>query len=129
MNVPGQERPLLITKLLNCNSDFAIYCLQCPCNHLYVGSTIKKAKLQVLEHMRAIAKNDRTYPVARHFNEKHSGNRDLLHFFCVDRIPPNPRGGDCVRKLRQLESRYIIRLETKAPGGLNQDEELAIHLG
>ena len=108
---------------------YVVYCFQCPCDLIYIGTTIKKALCRVLEHMRAIAKQDVTYPVARHFSAAHNSDRNLLRFYCIDRVPPNVRGGDRTRKLRQLELCYIIRLQTKAPGGLNMDEELAVHLG
>ena len=128
VEVPGQSKPMLFNKMMNCNTDFVVYCLECPCGKKYVGSTIKKAKCRVLEHMRAIAKNDQTYPVARHYFEFHRGNRDLVSFFCLDRVDVNPRGGDRVRLLRQMESRFILLLNSKTPEGLNVEEELAVHI-
>ena len=128
VEVLGQSKPMSINKMMNCNTDFVVYCLECPCGMKYVGSTIKKAKCRILEHMRAIAKNDQAYPVARHYFEFHRGNRDLVSFFCIDRVEANPRGGDRVRLLRQMESRYILLLNTKIPEGLNAEEELVVHI-
>ncbi|XP_078525602.1 uncharacterized protein LOC144798546 [Lissotriton helveticus] len=118
-----------IKHFITCSSQFVVYCLVCPCGLRYIGSTIKELKLRILEHQRAIEKVDISYPVARHFAEEHSKDRKLLRFFGLDMVPPNVRGGDRLRRLRRLESRYIVDLSTKQPGGLNSGEELAYHLG
>lgn len=94
----------------------------------YIGSTIFMAKKRVLEHLWAISNNDPKHPVARHFAEKHFSNTADLSFLILEQIPRNPRGGDRALALRQRESKLIIEFQTKCPGGLNLDEELAIHL-
>ena len=117
-----------IKKFLTCSTDYVVYVLMCPCEKWYVGSTKHPAKRRILEHKRAINKNDHQYPVARHFAEFHQGASSLLRYFILDRVEPDPRGGDRLLRLRQLESRMIIGLDTKQPLGLNIDEELYIHL-
>ena len=126
--VPEKKECAVIKKLMNCNTDYVVYCLECPCGKQYIGSTIKKARFRILEHMRAIANKDRTYPVARHYETSHNSNRDLVSYYCLDRVELNPRQGDRTLLLRQLESRYIILLRTKMPRGLNIGEELSVHL-
>ena len=104
-----------------------VYALECPCKKLYIGSTIHKANKQVLEHLRAIGNKDPTYSMAWHFSE-HYSNRDLLSFFVIDHVPVNERGGKRTLKLRKLESKYIIELETKGELGWNMEEEIRMHL-
>ena len=122
----GQTVP--ISKYLTCLSDYCVYVLMCPCGLMYVGSTIFATKKRILEHRRAIVHSDVTYPVARHFASCHNANPEGLSFCSVDRVPPLRRGGDREGRLRILESRYILRLGTKSPHGLNKDEELIVHI-
>ena len=118
----------VIDKHLTFLSDFCVYVLICPCRLMYVGSTIFATKKRVLEHRRAIVHNDPTYPVARLFSASHNGNPEGLAFLAIDRVPPLRRGGDREKRLRILESKYILRLGTKSPQGLNKDEELVVHV-
>ena len=117
-----------INKFLTCTSDHVVYALICPCLLWYVGSTKHPAKHRVLEHRRAITNNDAQYPVARHFALLHNSDPAQLKYFILDRVERMPRGGDRLLALRKLESKYIIGLNTKAPAGLNIDEELVVHL-
>lgn len=128
-NIPETNIRKQINKFITCGTTHVVYCLQCPCGLNYIGSTIHPLKIRVLEHLRAIEKNDVQYPVARHFAEIHSSSRNLLQFYGLDTIQAHERGGDRIRQLRRLESRYIIDLQTKTPKGMNGGEELATHLG
>lgn len=40
----GPKARRKINRLLNCNSEFTVYCLECPCPKRYVGSTIHPMK-------------------------------------------------------------------------------------
>lgn len=113
--IPAMVNPKRIRKFLTCTTPYTIYCLICLCGLRYVGSTIHPTKIRILEHMRAITNGNETYPVARHFNKENHRNRDLLSYYCIDHVPVNPRGGDRILRLRRLESRYIIDLQTKIP--------------
>ena len=126
--LPGSTQPMPIKKYMTCNTDHVVYCITCPCKKTYIGSTTKKAKCRILEHMRAISNKDFSYPVSRHFAENHKSDRGQLQFFCLDTVDKMFRGGDRVKKLRRLESRYIIALDSKFPIGLNMAEELISHL-
>ena len=127
--VPYQTKPKEIKQFLTSRSDYDIYVLQCPCKTRYVGSTIHPVKKRVLEHMTAIDQNDPDYPVARHFSTEHFQDRNSLTFFAVERISVQSRGGNGTLIHRRKESKYILDLETKQPGGLNTEEELRVHLG
>ena len=128
ITVPATTRIHVIKKWYTCNTTHCVYCLTCPCDLWYIGSTIHTARKRVLEHLRAIKTNDKNYPMANHFFDKHKSNANLLKFFVVDDIPPSIRGGDRVGNLRKLESRYIIDFQTMQPTGHNKDEELHVHL-
>ena len=103
-------RLITINKFLTCSSDYVIYALICPCDKWYVGSTKHPAKRRVLEHKRAIRNNDAQYPVARHYAKFHGSDDALLRYLVLDRVPVNPRGGDRLLVLRQLESLHTRSL-------------------
>lgn len=74
--------------------------------------------MRILQHLRARVNNDHTYPVARHFKEVHNNNLQHLTYFVIDNVPTSRRGCNCEKLLRQLESQYILELNSKTPGGL-----------
>lgn len=47
----------------------------------------------------------------------------------IFRVVATPRGGDREKQLRIMDSKYIILLETKNPFGLNEEEDLFVHIG
>lgn len=122
--VPTQFRSsrIVINQRLSCRTDHAVYVLSCDCGLRYVGSTKLQVHMRILQHRRAIVNSDPTYPVARHFKEAHNNLNHLRYF--IDCVPPLRRGGNREKILRQLESRYILLLNSKAPTGLNLSEDL-----
>ncbi|KAJ1171762.1 hypothetical protein NDU88_003620 [Pleurodeles waltl] len=86
------------------NTCFAHWMIHlCPCDKCYIGSTIHKAKKRMLEHMRSITREDKTYPIERHFAQDHEKNINLLKFCVLDNIPIHMRGGNREQELRRLE--------------------------
>lgn len=75
---------------------------------MYIGSTKHMVHIRILQHLRAIARDDKTYPVARHNHEKHGGKANDLVYYVIDSVPSNMRGGNREQKLSRLESQYII---------------------
>lgn len=120
---PFTENPIKIKKNLTCRTEYVVYVLGCPCGLQYVGSTKLQAHKRILQHMRAISNNDHAYPMARHFKESHNNNLRKLTYFLIDAIPQSKRGGDQESKLRRLETKYIIELDTRIPNGHNSSED------
>lgn len=117
-----------IQELITCKSQYTIYLIECPCPLKYVGSTICELKKRVLENVRAKTNKDRNNSVAKHMELHHNGDWKTLKFFGLETVPPNPRGGNRGKILRQKESRHILKMRMMMPYGLNQSEELYIHL-
>lgn len=102
--------------------------IECDCGQKYVGSTIcPLKKKRILEHIRAVKNKDTAYATAKHMMTCKNGNWLAMCYYGIDAIQLNERGGNRMKRLRQLESRYIIKLKTKTPGGMNYDE-LFVHL-
>lgn len=121
-------RKIQITHSITCTTQFVVYVIQCCCGQMYIGSTVCTLKKRILEHIRAIKNKDLNYATANHILACQKGDWHCMTFFGLDSVPQHERMGDSTKKLRQLESKYIIRLRTKSPFGMNNDEEYYVHL-
>ncbi|OCT78593.1 hypothetical protein XELAEV_18029680mg [Xenopus laevis] len=114
-----------------CTPTFVVYVLKCPCGMLYVGKTIRPVNIRIKEHKNAIRnyKAD-TYsdnPVSRHFaNAKH--NVRQMRWKVLEVVPKPDRGGDRNTLLLQREVRWIRRLESTQPKGMNEQLNLICFL-
>lgn len=117
-----------IQKLITCKTQFVVYVIEWPCHLKYVGSTICELKKRILEHVRATIAKDRSNAVAKHMEQAHNSDWKQLRFYNIETVEQHVRGGNRERKLRQRESRQILALRTYMPHGLNQGEELYVHL-
>lgn len=122
------EREFKITQRIDCNSEFVVYYATCPCNYIYVGLTSRKLKVRVREHIHDIerAKDIQPFevitlkPIARHFWKVHNCNSKVLKVKGIDKLNPDGRGGDLKQKLAQLEARWIMKIDSLQPKGLNE---------
>lgn len=121
---PFDDIPIKIKGHHTCRTDHAVYILKCSCDLIYVESTKLQVYARILQHLRAIVNSDSNYPVARHFKAVHSNDLKDLYYFVIDAVPKQIRGGNRERQLRQLESRYIVKLDSKMPNGLNTGDDL-----
>ncbi|OCT76473.1 hypothetical protein XELAEV_18031674mg [Xenopus laevis] len=101
--------------------------LICPCNLIYVGETIQKVKDRFSQHRSTINTGSRTLPVSRHCLELGHTSNDL-RFKVIQHIPPPKRGGNHILELKRAEVKWIDRLGTLSPGGLNKDFDLHLFL-
>ena len=122
----GQDK--LIQEHITCEIDFVVYVLHCDCGKQYVGSTVNKVKLRILQHLRAIKNKDFAYAISKHIWEEHEGRIEKMKYFGAIWIDKPQRGGDRKNLLRRAESRLIMDLGTEIPWGLNNDAELHVHL-
>lgn len=82
---------------------------------MYVGQT--NLKLRVAEHKATIRNGNMDYAIARHYKENGSGTS--LKFTGIERLCPNPRGGNMINQLLRREAFWIHELNTIEPHGLN----------
>ena len=100
----------------------------CPCGLMYVGQTKQNLKLRITEHKAAIRHNNMDYAIARHYKEQNHGAATSLKFIGIEKIEPNPRGGNLINQLLRREAYWIFELKTIEPFGLNETQELSCFL-
>ncbi|CAJ0965458.1 unnamed protein product [Ranitomeya imitator] len=116
-----------IRKHLTCASRGVIYYAKCPCEMIYIGLTTRELKIRVREHIRDIEKAATIEDISilktlpRHFKAHHKCNPRGLIIWGIDQVELGIRGGDLGQVLAQYESRWIFRLGTLTPQGLNEN--------
>ena len=105
---------------VTCHSNNIIYCLSCrTCNKQYVGQTKRKLVERLREHFRSINNHTSTHIVGRHFNlADHRGLASLeVHVLSFIRANPNKPESKLARI--KCELKWIHRLRSFVPKGLN----------
>lgn len=59
-------------------------------------------------------------PVSRHLDLYHRFNTKNAHFYVLEVVPQDPRGGDWNQHILQRESLWIERLNATLRPGLNE---------
>ncbi|XP_053556225.1 uncharacterized protein LOC128647464 [Bombina bombina] len=107
---------------LTCTTTYIVYLLHCPCGLYYVVKTTDDLRTRMANHRSAIRtalkRGESEQPVPRHFVDRQHRVSDLKYTI-IDHIPPLSRGGDRNKLLLQRESRWMYKLETVTPKGLN----------
>ncbi len=61
-------------------------------------------------------------------NFKNHGSAASLRFTGIERVLPNPRGGNMVKQLLRREAFWINELSTIEPFGMNDSQDLSCFL-
>ena len=121
-NVTGET--FKIRPLITCGSDHVTYVLECPCSLQYVGRTTRQLKTRIKEHLANIKKSFPNHSVSRHFASHHGSDPGLCTFYAIDKITRNWRGTHMTRSVSQNEMKWVHRLQTMQPSGLNIELDL-----
>ena len=113
-----------IKPFITCGSDHVTYVLECPCSLQYVGRTTRKLKTRVNENLANIKKSFPNHSVSRHFASHHDSDPGLCTFYAIDKITRNWRGTHMTRSVSQNEMKWVHRLRTMQPSGLNIELDL-----
>ena len=89
-----------------------------------MGRTTRPLRVRTRESIQNIRNGFPKHDLSRHFEEKHHKDPSCLTFYGVDIIKDHWRGGNKKIQVSQNETRWIHRLGSLAPRGLNLD----IHL-
>lgn len=124
-NFAGTDR-YTITHTITCETMGVVYLATCPCGLKYVGMTSRQLKRRIREHVLGIeaAKNeevlDQLKTIPRHFKQFHNSDASGLQVCGIDRVFISKRGGDWRKILAQVECKWIYKLGTVRPQGLNE---------
>jgi hypothetical protein len=105
----------IITQNLSCsvkNAIYIIYCLRCSIK--YVGETGNSVKQRLSQHLSTI-KLKRDTTVSEHFNKPDHSIDDLRFFVLANNTEWS------LEKRRSVESKWINKLNTLKPNGMNTD--------
>ena len=108
-----------IRDFIGCNTEGAVYVLECSCGLQYIGRTKRLLRIRIKEHVKNIEKGFANHSVSRHFAKVHHKDPSHLKFWGIVPYSRPWRGGHKVRALSQLESKYIYNMDTFTPRGLN----------
>lgn len=116
---PKDGTMIQLKSFYNCSSEGVIYAAKCPCPKLYVGKTIRQLRRRVLEHIGDIALN-RERTLARHMRQVHNKEPYQLRFWVIEQPKLGARKGNLDQYLLKTEARWIFRLNSRTPSGLNE---------
>ncbi|OCT65844.1 hypothetical protein XELAEV_18042094mg [Xenopus laevis] len=85
----------------------------------YVGCTFRNLKNRVREHLNDIRSGNESAPVSRHFKECNGGDIKWVSVQGIEKVSLGPRGGNLQAKLLRTEVKWIYKLHTRQPEGLN----------
>lgn len=114
----------MIKEFLTCNSRGVIYLIECPCKKQYVGRTKRALKVRIAEHVGNIKKGYEKHSLSSHFKTTHSQDPTGLTFTALEKVENDWRGGDYIKKMSRIESKYIFEFNTLIPLGLNAEMEV-----
>ena len=108
---------------VNCKSSFVIYLLECYiCNIQYVGKSETPFNIRLNNHRKDV-KNPNAIPACKHFNRHDHDFNNHGKIIIIEQLR-NIRTTSTEtlkERLKQRENFWIMKLETLAPLGLNQD--------
>ncbi|OCU00888.1 hypothetical protein XELAEV_18006665mg [Xenopus laevis] len=109
-----------IRSYINCNTSGVVYLITCKkCGVQYVGCTMRSLKSRIREHLNTIRSGSDSTPVSRHFRSCNDGDLRFVSVQGIERVTLGPRGGDLQAKLLKAEAKWIFKLCTRQPRGLN----------
>ncbi len=107
-------------KNVTCHSSNLIYCIKCTyCNILYVSPTKRGLKKRMVEHFNYITKPDFSQPRGQQFNKPNHPGLDAVEIYVLKFIRASPDSSQAKTLCDEHELRWIHRLRTALPHGLN----------
>ena len=102
---------------MSCDSKRLVYLLQCrrvSCKRQYVGETLRKLRDRMSEHLRPRY----PYPLAKHFSGDPHDMSDMT-VLPLEKISDTVDDAAAEQLLQRAETKWILRLESRLPRGLN----------
>ncbi|OCT78327.1 hypothetical protein XELAEV_18029436mg [Xenopus laevis] len=118
-----------IDEFINCNTKSVVYLLTCKvCYKQYVGCTVRPMKERIREHINTIRSGSEATVVSRHFKICSNSNVAMLKVQGIERVTLDVRGGDLRAKLLRAEVKWIHKLNTRQPQGLNSVFDVSCYI-
>ena len=120
ITTPVTNRSYVTRTNVTCRCSNLIYALVCQtCGKIYVGQTKRRIMDRLMEHFRSIRQNNNTLMVSRHYNSTgHNGIEDM-RVYILEFINAHPDSAIAARTRDTTEKRWIYRLRSLTPMGLN----------
>ena len=117
---PVTNRSYVTRTNVTCRCSNLIYALVCrTCGKIYVGQTKRRIMDRLMEHFRSIRQRCDTLIVSRHFNSAgHNGVEDV-EIYILEFIHTHPNSENAARTRDSSEKKWIYRLRSLTPIGLN----------
>ena len=105
---------------VSCRTNNIVYCLCCTvCGKHYVGQTKRPLVDRLREHLRNINQAIDIHIVGRHFNEPNHAGINSLQVQVLNFAKGHPDSKTSLTMRLELESKWIKRLRSFVPTGLN----------
>ena len=116
-----QDTNYHVMKNICCTSSNLVYLIECQtCHMCYIGETKRTVSVRTREHLNDIRKQKfDTSTVARHFSIHQNHLNPLIKISVLQFIKMNPELDTTTLFRKQEEKKWIARLNTLAPNGLN----------
>ena len=120
---PFNKRSYISRFNVSCISDNLVYALYCKvCHKIYVGQTKREIRARIGEHFTSIRKHKKHLVVGRHYNSPgHSGTNNVI-VFALEFINTHPDASLSKKRRESCEQKWIFRLRSSIPLGLNLTE-------
>lgn len=116
---PPDGKQYTIKQFFNCKTSGIVYGASCTCEKIYIGKTTQEFRRRISKHLSAIRTGAET-PLAKHIREYHKGDLNTLSFWGITKPKLGPRSGNLDKLLLQIEAKWIYRLKSRTPLGLNE---------
>ena len=120
---PLNKRSYITRFNVSCISNNLVYALYCKvCTKIYVGQTKRSLRERIGEHFTSIRKKKKHLVVGRHYNSAgHTGIENVM-IYILDFVKTPPSAINSQKKRETLELKWIFRLRSTVPLGLNLED-------
>lgn len=94
--------------------------MKCRCRAFYIRKTKRHFGQRTDDHTYYSGGGKIITPVTRHVGLHHKYHTEMVSFFVLEVIPPDPRGGNWDKRILQRETLWIDCLNAITPPGINE---------
>lgn len=102
-----------------CSTQGIIYIINGRCGVFYIEKTKLQFGQRIGDHIYYSDGGKIITPVTRHVDLHHKYHTDMVSFFILEVISPDPRGGNWDKRILHLDALWIESLDAMIPPGLN----------